>query len=210
MRRPTSSICLVLASFATVVVFGCQKLGQGVDWGWKAERPADALGVFSHQTHKTVFAREQIQCFACHTMSARVTDEQEAAAAIRASKEAFTGGKEACHACHYNPAAGNSAPDRCGLCHADVRDVEPANHNFDWLNRHLVFAKDDPVSCEGCHQQRYCQDCHNRRDETVRNYHDTNIRFTHGIEARANPMKCGQCHTSGFCQRCHTEGGYEK
>ncbi len=40
------------------------------------------------------------------------------------SKEAFTGGKDACHVCHYNPQTGNTAPDRCGLCHVDVRDIE--------------------------------------------------------------------------------------
>ena len=127
-----------------------------------------------------------------------------------ASKEVFSGGKDACHTCHYNPQTGNTAPDRCSLCHADVRDIEPASHNFDWLSRHEVFAKNDVQSCEGCHQPRYCQDCHNRRDETVRNYHDRNVRFTHAIEARANPMKCGECHTANFCQTCHREGGYEK
>jgi hypothetical protein len=206
-RRQTISwlATLVLVGLAT---WGCQKLGQGMDWGWKADRPSGPLAVFSHQTHKNVFAREQIQCFACHTMTARIEDEKEAAVAIRASKDTFSGGKDACHACHYNP-AGNIAPDRCGLCHVDVREIAPANHNFDWISRHLVFAKNDSENCQECHQERFCQDCHNRRDETVRSYHDTNIRFTHGIEARANPMKCGECHTQGFCQRCHTEGGYE-
>jgi hypothetical protein len=91
-----------------------------------------------------------------------------------------------------------------------VRDVQPANHNHDWLSRHVVFAKLDAQDCESCHQPRYCQECHNRRDLPIRTFHDTNVRFTHGIEARANPMKCGECHTSGFCQRCHVEGGYEK
>jgi len=201
---------VVVVALAALAAFGCRKLNQSMEWGWKAQRPTDALSVFSHQTHKAVFEREQLQCAACHTMTARISDDQEAAAAIRASKQIFTGGKDACHACHYNPTTGNTAPDRCGLCHMDVREVEPANHNFDWLSRHLVFAKNDPASCEGCHQQRYCQDCHERRDQTVRSYHDTNIRFTHGIEARANPMKCGECHTAGFCQRCHVEGGYEK
>jgi hypothetical protein len=208
----------------------CRNVGHGVDWGWRAERPANPLQVFSHQTHKDVFAREKIECFACHTMTARIADEKDAADAIRASKDAVGGaggkdteaadathalndafsGKAACHACHYNPQTGNTAPDRCGLCHADVRDIQPASHNYDWLSRHLVFAKNDAQSCESCHQPRYCQDCHNRRDETVRSYHDPNIRFVHGIEARANPRKCGECHTAGFCQTCHVKGGYEK
>jgi hypothetical protein len=119
-------------------------------------------------------------------------------------------GKEACHVCHFNPAVGSTAPDRCGICHVDVREIQPANHNYDWMNRHAVFAKAAEQTCEECHRPRMCQDCHKRRDLTVRNFHDRNVRFTHGIEARANPMRCGECHVIGFCNQCHTEGGFER
>jgi hypothetical protein len=210
VRRGSLSFSIVIAVLAVVGPWSCRTVNNGMDWGWRGERPAEPADLFSHQAHRDVFAREQLQCFACHTMSARGTDEKDAAAAIQASKEAFTGGKDACHVCHFNPQTGNTAPDRCGICHVDVREIQPASHNFDWLSRHLVFAKNDPQSCEGCHQPRQCQDCHNRRDQTVRNVHDRNFRFVHGIEARANPRKCGECHSSGFCQTCHVEGGYEK
>lgn len=210
MRRVQTVLCLVLLCLAILAPQGCRNGGPALEWGWKTERPPGPLKTFSHQGHKGTFQREQVQCFACHTMTARIDDEQEAAAAIQASKTTFMPGKEVCHSCHYNPQVGNTAPDRCGLCHLDVREIMPANHNYDWMTRHLVFAKADIESCEGCHQARYCQDCHNRRDQTVRTVHDTNIRFTHGIEARANPMRCGECHDSGFCQQCHVKGGYEK
>ena len=210
MGRGLIRMMMLVAALGALAPSACRTVNHGLDWGWRAERPAEPRDVFSHQTHRDVFARQDLQCFACHTMSARITDEKEAAAAIQASKEAFTGGKDACHVCHYNPQTGNTAPDRCGLCHIDVREVQPANHNFDWLERHQVFAKNDAPSCETCHQPRQCQDCHNRRDQTVRSFHDRNIRFMHGIEARANPMQCGECHTTGFCQTCHREGGYEK
>ena len=127
------------------------------------------------------------------------------------SKETFAPGKETCHFCHYNPQTGNTAPDRCGLCHLDLRSIQPANHNFDWINRHAVYAKADAGSCDTCHRPSTCQDCHLRRDQSVRTFHDRNIRFTHGIEARANPMRCGECHAPRFfCQKCHVEGGYER
>jgi hypothetical protein len=210
MLSKRRGIWLAAVVIGMLAAWACRNPTRGLDWGWRGEREIEPLHTFSHQEHASVFEREQIQCFACHTMTARIQDEQEAAAAIRASHETFVGGKDACHSCHYNPQAGNTAPDRCGLCHLDVSEVAPANHNHDWMARHVVFAKADAQSCEGCHQVRQCQDCHNRRDQTVRSFHDTNIRFTHGIEARANPMRCGQCHTSGFCQRCHVEGGYEK
>lgn len=210
MRRIGIALAIVALSVGILAPQGCRNGGQGGRWGWQAERAPGPLKTFSHPVHKATFEREHVQCFACHTMTARIDDEQEAAAAIKASKETFQPGKEACHSCHYNPQAGNTAPDRCGLCHLDVRAIQPANHNYDWMTRHLVFAKADSQSCEGCHQPRQCQDCHNRRDQTVRNVHDANVRFTHGIEARANPMRCGECHSTGFCQSCHVQGGYEK
>ncbi len=209
MRRVWTILCMIALLLATLVPSACRNGGPSVEWGWKTERPPGPLQTFSHKVHQATFARAQVQCFACHTMAARIDDEQEAAAAIKASKATFLPGKETCHSCHYNPQAGNTAPDRCAICHLDVREIEPANHNYDWTARHMVFAKADSESCAECHQPRFCQDCHNRRDQTVRSVHDTNVRFTHGIEARANPMRCGECHTTGFCQRCHVQGGHE-
>jgi hypothetical protein len=181
-------------------------------WGWNAERPTTAMKTFSHGTHRNVFEREKLECYACHTMTARIAgDDKDVAEAIRASHETFYPGKETCHGCHYNPKQGNTAPDRCDLCHLDVRAIQPANHNFDWMNRHGVFAKADAGTCDSCHRPSTCQNCHERRDPSVRTVHDRNFRFTHAIEARANPMRCAQCHElRSFCQKCHFEGGYEK
>ena len=83
---------LAVAALIVVAPSSCRTVNHGVDWGWRAERPAEPADVFSHQTHRDVFGREQIQCFACHTMSARIVDKQEAATAIRASKDAFSWG----------------------------------------------------------------------------------------------------------------------
>jgi hypothetical protein len=192
---------------------GCRTQDLNQRWGWKADRPITPMKTFSHGAHRNVFEQNGIECFACHTMTARITGEgSEAAAAeaIRASKEAFYPGKETCHDCHYNPRRGNTAPDRCDLCHLDVQAIQPANHNHDWMNRHGVFAKADQATCETCHRPSTCQNCHVRRDQSVRTVHDRTFRFTHGIAARANPMACGQCHDlRSFCTTCHTQGGYE-
>jgi hypothetical protein len=201
---------ILVLCLAVLLQQGCRGRDLNAGWGWNAERPATPMRTFSHELHRDVFAREHFQCIACHKTAVGIENPNDAADAIRASKAAFRPSKEACHVCHYNPQAGNIAPDRCSLCHADVRAIEPANHNFDWLKRHSVYAKADSGSCESCHRPKYCQDCHERRDETVRTYHDRNFRFVHGIEARANPMVCGQCHTPSFCEGCHAKGGYER
>ena len=165
--------------------------------------------MFSHERHQKALG-EKFDCLACHRMGTKITDTKEAADAIRASQAAMAPGKEQCHSCHFAPGGGSTAPDRCGLCHLDTRAIAPANHNFDWLNRHAVFAKADAVACEDCHRPRFCEECHNRRDQPTRAFHDRNFRFVHGIEARANPMRCGQCHQPNFCDNCHAKGGYER
>jgi hypothetical protein len=205
----STALRLLAASLIMLAHPACKTQGLLPDWALETRRPETALETFSHELHKGAFERNDIQCFACHTMAARIDDAQEAADAIRASKAAFRPGKEQCHVCHYNPAAGNTAPDRCGLCHLDPSAVAPPNHNFDWIKRHAVFAKADN-RCEECHRPRFCEECHSRRDQTTRTFHDRNVRFVHGIEARANPMKCGQCHTPNFCESCHVKGGYER
>lgn len=208
----TALLGLAALLLAALAWPGCrtQELNQG--WGWNVDRPATPMKTFSHGVHRSVFEREKFECYACHTMTARITgDDKDVAQAIRASKETFYPEKETCHFCHYNPQKGNTAPDRCDLCHLDVRAIQPANHNFDWMKRHAVFAKADAGTCDSCHRPSMCQNCHERRDTSVRTVHDRNVRFTHGIEARANPMRCGQCHElRSFCQKCHVEGGYEK
>lgn len=210
--RTTGLLVLTALLLAALTWPGCRAQDLNHGWGWNAERPATPMKTFSHDVHRAVFAREKLECFACHTMTARITGgDKEVAETIRASKEMFYPGKETCHACHYNPQKGNTAPDRCDLCHLDVQAIQPANHNFDWMNRHAVYAKADAGSCEGCHRPSTCQNCHERRDPSVRTMHDRNFRFTHGIEARANPMRCAQCHDlRSFCQKCHVQGGYDK
>jgi len=201
----------IAAALAVLALPSCRTQDLNQQWGWKTDRPATPMKAFSHGVHRDVFARQKIECFACHTMTARIAgDEKQMADAIRASKEAFYPEKETCHSCHYNPQRGNTAPDRCGLCHLDVQEIQPANHNYDWMNRHGVFAKADETACESCHRPSMCQNCHERRDQSVRTVHDRTFRFTHGIEARANPMACGQCHElRSFCETCHAKGGYD-
>jgi len=56
MGRGRLGLWLVIVA-AVVVPSACRTAGHGLDWGWRAERPADPLRVFSHQDHKDVFAR---------------------------------------------------------------------------------------------------------------------------------------------------------
>ncbi|HEX9756574.1 MAG TPA: hypothetical protein VGB26_02085 [Nitrospiria bacterium] len=182
-----------------------------VEWGWKAQRPASIQEVFSHEVHETVLEKEGFACSVCHPMGALIEEEKEEEKMYDFSKEVFFPGKETCHFCHFNPKGINVAPGRCGLCHFDLLEVQPANHQFDWGSKHGVYAKADGGDCGSCHLPKFCEDCHQRRDLPTQRVHDRNFRFVHGMEARVNPKSCGNCHELiGFCASCHIEGGYER
>jgi hypothetical protein len=206
MRKILSCTLVVVV----IALYGCPNQEQGAGWGWKASRPQRMQDTFSHDAHKQVFEKEGFSCFVCHPMEVEIEEEKEVEKMIKVSKESFFPGKETCHFCHYNPKAGNVAPDKCGICHLNLLEIQPANHNFDWPIKHAVFAKGDPEDCRACHTPKFCEDCHKRRDAPTRLVHDRNYIVVHTVDARANPRSCGNCHDITFCNTCHRGGGYER
>ena len=124
--------------------------------------PLDVRMNYSHEVHKKVMQKEGFDCFVCHPMDVKPKDEKGVEEAIKLSKQSFFPGKDTCHFCHYNPEAGNIAPGECSLCHFNMAEIEPKNHNFNWAAKHAIFAKADEQSCENCHSPRFCEDCHKR------------------------------------------------
>ncbi len=176
------------------------------------QRPGTAQMAFSHDIHKQALNNMGFDCTTCHPMSIDIKDKEdiEIEEIIKASEQSFFPGKETCHFCHYNEQSGSIAPGKCNICHINPKDVQPANHNFNWMEKHAVFSKANSKSCESCHSQSTCNDCHKRRDIPNLRIHDRNFRFIHGIEARANPNSCGKCHQAkSFCETCHVKGGYD-
>jgi len=174
-----------------------------------AKAPGDLKVNYSHEVHKKVMDKEGFDCFVCHPMNVEVEEELSVEELIKISNTSFFPGKETCHFCHFNPEAGNIAPNQCDMCHANLAEIQPKNHNFNWSSKHAVFSKADQESCESCHAPVFCQDCHKRRDLPTQRVHDRNFRFIHGIEARADPRQCGNCHQITFCDTCHIKGGYD-
>jgi hypothetical protein len=202
---------LFLITFlALVALYGCRKHEQDIEWGWQKNKAVTPQQKFSHKSHERVLSEEGFNCEVCHPVGFVIeAKEEEKRAEI--SSESLVPGKETCHFCHFNPQAGSIAPNSCDTCHTNMRDITPANHNFDWRVKHAVFAKADAGSCNTCHSPRFCEDCHKRRDLPTLRVHDRNFRFIHGIEARANPRECGNCHElKSFCNQCHIKGGYDR
>jgi len=182
----------------------------GIEWGWKYQKPLRPQETFSHKVHENILKKEGFTCVACHPMGLEI-EEREEEERSKISEAAFLPGKETCHFCHFNPKVGNIASGRCEICHFNLAEIQPANHNFNWMEKHAVYSKANSEDCEGCHTPRFCEDCHERRDLPTLRVHDRNFRFVHSIEARANPRRCGNCHELiSFCVKCHREGGIER
>lgn len=175
--------------------------------------------IFSHEFHT---GDQRIACETCHKN-------------LDAKKE-FVGelipAMATCNTCHDNVAASNA----CETCHTNLASLRPTDHNrTDFMREHKRFARMADASCNACHTQETCNDCHNgsalvKVDKTGRDLtsprsprlipidrgqstslakvHDLNFKFTHGISAKGKLADCQTCHRQDqFCSTCHTAGG---
>lgn len=175
--------------------------------------------IFSHSQHAGF---ESVECQTCHTNAA--TAENLSVSLLPSM--------ETCTSCHNDSKATNT----CESCHKNFVTLIPADHQrSDFRRVHREFARlgDMQVSCQTCHTETFCQDCHlgpgvkqfgtdglisdpaarrSLRDSPnqiiLQNTHDLNYRFTHGIDAKARQSECASCHEpQTFCAECHAEGG---
>lgn len=123
----------------------------------------------------------------------------------------------------------------CGQCHKDSfcldchsgggidapltqetfkRDYVPKSHRSDFISLHPIKALDNPQTCYRCHDQRFCQECHDRFPKgsmRIKSHlgNGTTKSFVwnsdHASEARKNLQSCQSCHADGdVCLRCHS------
>jgi hypothetical protein len=133
-----------------------------------------------------------------------------------------------------------SRPESCATCHdqrfctdchastvaasIQVRFPDAVDrllvHRGDFLGRHTIEQRADPVLCARCHSTSFCSDCHTRTGLTPEgapglNPHgpgvnDSTARDFHGTEARRDILSCAACHDQGAasnCVSCHRVGG---
>jgi hypothetical protein len=154
--------------------------------------------LFSHEEHKSVIKERGLGCLSCHPEKTALKDVIPTGGVSR---------KYTCHDCHRNPEMAAHAPQRCVVCHTDLKPSTPADHQLDWLHRHSVFAQIDDFKCASCHEKSTCTNCHLQRDSIQQTVHPRTFQYYHSIEARGNPHACGSCHQVSFCRDCHTRKG---
>jgi hypothetical protein len=108
----------------------------------------------------------------------------------------------------------NSRLDDCKDCHNGAAIV--GNHGGD--REHRLLAQRAGSNCTDCHQQSFCQDCHNggnldsglqkslsRTGEGMPRGHRSDFLSLHPIKAKDDAQNCYRCHESRFCSDCHAK-----
>ncbi|MEJ2055509.1 MAG: cytochrome c3 family protein [Calditrichaceae bacterium] len=146
---------------------------------------------FSHQLHLAA----DLQCLDCHS-----SIKDETAPAAVASLPSMS----ACMDCHE----AKSASVECSACHLPGEDLKPVSHTVNFIHSHSDLARNgvdefsSNMTCATCHQQSFCQKCHEGEnlDNTT---HPMNYAFTHALEAQGKEKTCTVCHQDRqFCNDC--------
>ncbi|MGD8321605.1 MAG: cytochrome c3 family protein [Gemmatimonadota bacterium] len=118
---------------------------------------------------------------------------------------------EDCRACHVAPTpdAVAALPSREDVVAPGVHITPhaPESHaNAFFLKVHGTLAATDQSSCNTCHVERFCVECHDGQSNG--GYHPANFVATHAAEAFGRDVECANCHNvQVFCRACHVESG---
>jgi hypothetical protein len=96
-----------------------------------------------------------------------------------------------------------------------LRPQTQLTHDGDFLKRHAASAKSAGQSCNACHEQNFCLDCHAKTvgptvdvkfaDRPDRRFiHRNDFLGRHAVEAKGDPASCQSCHAPSSCDKCHT------
>jgi hypothetical protein len=195
--------------------------------------------IFSHKKHAGTGG---IACETCHGGSppngsgndgGEEPGGDDAKHSDAGSTESHMPGMAMCTDCHTT----NQVSVNCETCHSNFANLIPEDHlvsGFSKEHRRAARVGSMDVSCQTCHTESFCQDCHtgdqlrgfggtrglmtvpgarqalkDSPDELrLQAAHDLNYRFTHSIDARNRMIDCSGCHDrQAFCADCHQNGG---
>lgn len=199
----------VMSKFHTLLMF-IVSLSPGLTFASNsAVRPTEILSHYDHELHQQkVFAPQGITCNECHYIQVDPTTKKarpEPGFELASVRRSF---KEICHNCHQSRDPKNlTAPQGCFTCHQSIENfdaIKPQNHLFiGWNRSHAINARIDGDSCQSCHTNSQCVQCHLRRNDIIPQVHTRNFRYYHSVEARTHPYSCDACHSKSFCTDCH-------
>lgn len=103
----------------------------------------------------------------------------------------------------------------CSECHTDWR--ASLDHTMEFYTRHRFYAAQNKMTCDVCHKESFCSDCHAHKEELKPSdkYKDSpelalphrgDYLNQHKIDGRVNPASCFPCHgrtNNERCRECH-------
>jgi hypothetical protein len=101
----------------------------------------------------------------------------------------------------------------CSECHTDWRAT--LDHNAEYMKRHRFYAQQQKQTCNLCHKDSFCSDCHAHKEElkpsdkyqgdpTRSLPHPGDYLSQHQIDGRMDPASCFPCHGRQNNERCRT------
>lgn len=157
----------------------------------KIVRKIHPKDLYDHNMHtESFFTPNNIPCESCHTRGEEYEWKKM--------------NHDGCHNCHKRTKwkSVDYASKDCSRCHENWT-VTPANHKANWEKVHKTWARAEPQTCKTCHNDRFCERCHEQRNDVILNKHKRNYKYYHSIDARSNPKKCDRCHQVAYCTKCH-------
>lgn len=156
---------------------------------------------FSHKKH----LKSDMQCEKCHPMKEdgrnRTLPKEELC--LECHKQRKIDNK--CSVCHESYASGQLKTNFNGVYLVPLQGK--LNHQRDWDKRHVKEAQFDRDVCDNCHQQAFCNKCHDGVMKPLK-IHPEDYITLHPIDARRNSESCNSCHRyQSFCLDCHQKAG---
>jgi len=126
-----------------------------------------------------------------------------------------------CFRCHDHDAARDART--CDACHRGLETTAmlPQSHlahDGDWMREHATKAASSGDSCQSCHRESFCAECHAKTAVVIPatahfenpftpSVHRAGFEARHALEARSDPGACTTCHQPERCIACHTTRG---
>ncbi|RMF78668.1 MAG: hypothetical protein D6739_11645 [Nitrospirae bacterium] len=166
---------------------------------------------FAHASH---MSRVDNDCTVCH----------EAILASTKPRGGALPDMDVCMQCHQD------MYDRlqCNQCHVDLGDpkYQPKLvrfvHRGNWLrNHHLQAEQQGYATCQQCHLESFCSDCHSAVDNKIKMsgkwprrvdrqfIHRGDWIDRHPVRARLDSQACLACHRINTCNDCHRRSGLQ-
>jgi predicted CXXCH cytochrome family protein len=183
-----------------------------VDRGASYPVPADHAGDAFGQTHGEAARTNTERCIVCHARPSCTTCHIGSAGrdVIGRIPEAPPGGPAGVRL-ELRPAAVRARPPLALRTQgSDTVPVTPPSevsvHADGFRLAHGTQAAAGRLSCEGCHEQQFCSDCH--AGENRRRFHPSNFAQRHAADAYGRETECASCHNAElFCRSCHQQSG---